>query len=287
MNVVGDHAVMHRPLGAPLASDIESVARPVSNWLRDHPRRAVGRPDAAEAVAAARDGGIATLIVPADAGWEPSRRRRRAPVPARPRAAVPEEAVEAAARALRSGEAGRAAARRPRGARRRAARRRPDRRAHRRASCSTTRSRPGSSAAPACPPRAQLPYLTAMATEALAGLAHLVTAGTYAPVGFFAYPDLPSRLAADDTAIEVLAGPLEDAAAALEALADLLGAPELPDPDAAAAARGAARGAIDRRDPRRSRSPRRCPRARSSSTSRSPPPRRSSPPRPPRPPTTG
>ena len=34
VNVVGDHAVMHRPLGAPLASDIESVARPVSNWVR-------------------------------------------------------------------------------------------------------------------------------------------------------------------------------------------------------------------------------------------------------------
>src|SRR5215207_10548146 len=34
VNVVGDHAVMHRPLGAPLASDIESVARPVSDWLR-------------------------------------------------------------------------------------------------------------------------------------------------------------------------------------------------------------------------------------------------------------
>src|SRR6195952_5619895 len=34
VNVVGDHAVMHRPLGAPLASDIESLARPVSHWLR-------------------------------------------------------------------------------------------------------------------------------------------------------------------------------------------------------------------------------------------------------------
>ena len=81
------------------------------------------------------------------------------------------------------------------------------------------------------PAARQLPYLTAMATEALSGLAHLVTAGTYAPVGFFAYPDLPSRLAPDDTAIEVLAGPLEDATAALEALADLLGAPERPAPE--------------------------------------------------------
>src|SRR3954465_13686944 len=33
VNLVGDHAVEHAPLGAPLASDIASVARPVSHWL--------------------------------------------------------------------------------------------------------------------------------------------------------------------------------------------------------------------------------------------------------------
>src|SRR5215203_6996199 len=32
VNVVGDHAVMHAPLNAPLASDIASIARPVSDW---------------------------------------------------------------------------------------------------------------------------------------------------------------------------------------------------------------------------------------------------------------
>ena len=34
VNLVGDHAVAHKPLGAPLASDIESIARPASHWLR-------------------------------------------------------------------------------------------------------------------------------------------------------------------------------------------------------------------------------------------------------------
>src|SRR3954465_7769389 len=51
VNLVGDHAVEHAPLGAPLASDIESVARPVSHWLasaRDA-RSAAG--DAAAALA--------------------------------------------------------------------------------------------------------------------------------------------------------------------------------------------------------------------------------------------
>src|SRR4051812_49728619 len=72
VNVVGDHAVAHKPLGAPLASDIESVARPVSDWLRTTRDARSAATDTAEAVAAAREGGIATLIVPADAGWEAS-----------------------------------------------------------------------------------------------------------------------------------------------------------------------------------------------------------------------
>src|SRR5207248_10275039 len=35
VNIVGDHATYHRPLDAPLASDIESVARNVSGWIPD------------------------------------------------------------------------------------------------------------------------------------------------------------------------------------------------------------------------------------------------------------
>jgi polar amino acid transport system substrate-binding protein len=101
-------------------------------------------------------------------------------------------------------------------------------------------------------PRAEpLPYLTEMATETLAGLAHLVVCGTQAPVAFFAYPGRPSRLADPATAVEVLAGPREDAPVALEALADALGAaddapgadlaqPALPDGPLDAVAIGAA-----------------------------------------------
>ena len=143
---------------------------------------------------------------------------------------MPEEAVEAAARALRSGKPAAILIGGPvaRGAGLRAAARIA---AHTGAELFHDTFAPRIERGAGVPAARQLPYLTAMATEALSGLAHLVTAGTYAPVGFFAYPDLPSRLAPDDTAIEVLAGPLEDAAAALEALADLLGAPELPDPE--------------------------------------------------------
>src|SRR5262245_17999578 len=34
VNLIGDHAVWHAPSDPPLHSDIESLARPVSAWLR-------------------------------------------------------------------------------------------------------------------------------------------------------------------------------------------------------------------------------------------------------------
>src|SRR3954471_1739501 len=33
VNLVGDHAVLHGPLGAPLSSDVEGIARPASHWV--------------------------------------------------------------------------------------------------------------------------------------------------------------------------------------------------------------------------------------------------------------
>ena len=64
----------HKPLGAPLASDIESVVRPVSHWVRTVRDARSAATDTALAVAAeARAGGVSTLIFPADAGWGPSR----------------------------------------------------------------------------------------------------------------------------------------------------------------------------------------------------------------------
>ena len=71
VNIVGEHASYHIQYDAPLTTDIESLARPMSNWVRR-----IKSPDdvseaAAAAVAAARTepGRIATLILPADAAW--------------------------------------------------------------------------------------------------------------------------------------------------------------------------------------------------------------------------
>jgi acetolactate synthase-1/2/3 large subunit len=226
VNLVGDHAVLHKPLGAPLTSDVEGIARPVSHWLATARDARSAATDAAAALAAARSrgGGVATLVLPADAGWDESA-GPAAPVEPLPRPPVPAEAVERAAAALRDGAGGlllgspalrdaglRAAAR-----------------------IAAAGVRVLHDTLPTRVPRGgarfrpqPLPYISELAIEALAGLDSLVTVGTRAPVGFFAYPGVPSRLSDPRTAVHVLATPEEDAVAALEALADALGAAEAP-----------------------------------------------------------
>ena len=102
--VVGDHATHHKRLDAPLETDIDSLARPVSAWVRRSLRAADVAADAAEAVAAStRPGGVATLILPADVSWTEGAEPAAAPAP-RPPSTVPEEVVASAAKVLQSGE---------------------------------------------------------------------------------------------------------------------------------------------------------------------------------------
>src|ERR687885_1023607 len=71
VNIVGDHATYHTKYDAQLQSDIETVARNVSRWVRTSQSTAAVAGDAAEAVAAAQGppGEVATLILPADVSW--------------------------------------------------------------------------------------------------------------------------------------------------------------------------------------------------------------------------
>ncbi len=126
VTIVGDHATHHKRLDAPLESDIDSLARPVSAWLRRSARSADAGADTADAVAAALGppGGVATLIVPADVSWSGGGQPAAPPVP-RPPAQVAGGVIEAAAAALRSGEPCRAAAGRGRAAPRGPGGRRP------------------------------------------------------------------------------------------------------------------------------------------------------------------
>jgi acetolactate synthase-1/2/3 large subunit len=70
----------------------------------------------------------------------------------------------------------------------------------------------------------KLPYFPEQAMEALGKSDAFILAGAPTPVAFFGYPNVPSLMIPEGRPIETLAAPYEDAAAALEALAEALGA---------------------------------------------------------------
>ncbi len=233
VNIVGDHATYHLKYDAPLTCDIEGLARPVSGWVRTSAHARSVAEDGAAAVAAARTppGQVATLILPADTAWGEA----EGPAPPRsapPMSAAPEERIAAIAELLRRGEetvilvgdqvmrsagASRLACRIAAGANARVV----GNRAAARVSRGAGR-----------PVLARLPYPVDQAIALLAGARHVVLAGAKDPVGFFAYPDSPSRLAPPDAEIHLLAAEDEDVAAALDALSEELGAPDAPPADA-------------------------------------------------------
>jgi acetolactate synthase-1/2/3 large subunit len=225
VNVVGDHATYHREYDAPLASDIESLARNVSGWIRDTttPERVAA--DAADAVVAALDppGQIATLILPADTTWLEAGE----PVGARPRLhrrEVAGDTVEGVAKALRSGEPAAlllgGAALQERGLLA-ASRVAEAGGAKLLGEVFPARLERGAG----LPAVERLGYFAEFVAMQLDGVRHLVLVDTKPPVSFFAYPDKPSYLVPDDCEVHVLAGDADDVALALEHLADALGAP--------------------------------------------------------------
>jgi acetolactate synthase I/II/III large subunit len=71
INIVGDHATYHTQYDAQLQSDIETVAKNVSSWVRTTQETGKIGDDAAEAikVATGSPNQISTLILPADVSW--------------------------------------------------------------------------------------------------------------------------------------------------------------------------------------------------------------------------
>ena len=71
LNVVGEHATFHLEHDAPLTTDIEGIARPVSHWVRTSPGSRVVATDGAAAITAATapPGQVASLILPSDTAW--------------------------------------------------------------------------------------------------------------------------------------------------------------------------------------------------------------------------
>src|SRR5262245_50944634 len=72
VNIVCEHATYHIAHDAPLTSDIEGVAAPMSHWVKTSRTASAIAADGAEAIAVARQtpGRVATLILPADTAWD-------------------------------------------------------------------------------------------------------------------------------------------------------------------------------------------------------------------------
>jgi len=223
-NVIGDHASWHLASDPPLASDIASLARPVSGWLRSaDPAGPLSR-DAAEAIAAARSGMVATLIAPHDAQLRDDVAVEAVDEPP-PRQRSSSAAVEASARLLT--QAGKGAlllggdGLSERGLRA----------AARVASatgctlwCDTfpVRLERGGD----LPSVERVPYFPEGAIEAFSDFSTVVLAGTQSPVSFFGYPGVPSRIIGERTETATLAIPEEDVGSALEDLAEAVGGKE-------------------------------------------------------------
>jgi len=224
VNVVGEHATYHVKHDAPLTSDIEGIARPVSGWVRTSPSSRAVAADGAAAIVAARTapGQVATLILPADTAWGDA--DGEASIPAVPaRAAVDAATIDRCAQALRSGEPAMlmltGLAVRERGLAL-AGRIATATGARVIAQGSNARIQRGAGRVPI----ERLPYPVDQALAVLKDVRHLILVGARAPVAFFAYPDKPSVLTPDGCQIHRLATIAEDSIGALEALAEAVGA---------------------------------------------------------------
>lgn len=223
INVVGDHATYHLQYDAPLTSDIDGLARPMSAW--------VGRATAAERVrgvteeaylASIARRGVSTMILPADAAWgevEPEELNALT-VPDAPAASA--ESIMAAAAALSSGKkvgiflsgtalradalelAGKLAAKTGAVL----------------FSQTSGRSERGAGRVAVRP----VPYVLEMAVAALADIQVAICVGKGEPVAFFAYPGKPSTLLPKDCAVIQLGDSASNLRLSLEQLCSEVGA---------------------------------------------------------------
>src|SRR5574343_1208565 len=224
VNIVGDHATYHVQYDAQLQSDIETVARNVSKWVKTSQSTETLCRDAVDAVVASMgpEGQVATLILPADVSWGDGGIPAKLPVlPSPPKAS--DDTVAAIARALRSGRKtaillGGRALRAP--ALMAAGRIAEQTGAKLFAEVFPARIERGAG----LPHVERIAYLAELASVQLAGYEHLILVDAKAPVSFFAYPGKKSYLVPEGCQVHTLAGFTQDAVGSLERLSTHLGA---------------------------------------------------------------
>src|ERR1700721_1500927 len=225
VNIVGQHATYHIGYNAPLTSDIEGLARPMSEWVRTSPDAKSVSADGVAAIAAARSAPpqIATLILPADTAWNEADGIAQVPVDSQ-RVSYSPQAVEQAARILRNdpehtlvlmtGSALTAEALK----------------LAEQIAGKTGCKVMGQTYHPRMA-RGQgrfsidrIPYVIELALPILKDFKNIVLVEANDPVAFFAYPNKPSMLKPDGCEAHRMTSGGENSVAALEALASALGA---------------------------------------------------------------
>ena len=225
INIIGDHATYHTQYDAQLQSDIETVAKNISEWIKTTPETSQLAADAAEAVAVAKGppAQIATLILPADVSWGEGAEPAQAHEPVKTPPA-PDATVQAIARVIK--KSGKKVAfllgnRVLREAGLRAASQIAQKTGAK-LFCEVfpTRLERGEG----LPAVERIAYLAEMASVQLKGYDHLVLVDAKAPVSFFAYPGKKSYLVPDNCTAHTLVQAHEDALASLQALVEAVGA---------------------------------------------------------------
>jgi acetolactate synthase-1/2/3 large subunit len=228
VNLIGQHATSHLQYDTPLKSDIEGIARPLSDWLRTSSAASRVGKDAIDAIVAARTmpGQIATLIVPADVAWNEG--GTTAVLPALPRPKLSgTESIEHAAAMLRSdartaillsgeglyGEglavAGRIAA---------------ATKAKLFAPYPVTRLQRGAG----LPAVERIAYVLEQGVEQFKEFRQLILVGADAPIAYFAYPGKNSAFLSPECQVHTLATASQDLAGALAGLEAALSLREQP-----------------------------------------------------------
>lgn len=230
INIVGEHASYHRRYDAPLTTDIEALAHPLSHWVRTGSSGKTIAQDGADAIHAAWNppGQIATLILPADTAWGEG----SGPVTTRPpraRGRISDDVVRDIAGIVTTKSqvmlmiGGAALREKPALDAARIAKKIGGRVM---APGANARMARGAGRAPI----GRVPYVIELAVDALKDVRHMVLVGAKPPVGFFGYPGKPSAMTHPDCEFHVLADEDQDLADALARLADEIGAAKV-EPD--------------------------------------------------------
>lgn len=228
INIVGNHPNFHVGFDAPLTSNIDTLARNYSSWIKSESTASTLAQDGADAFTATlrqspdSQGQIATLIMGADAAWGDCA-GPVAPNALPQRSKVDDAAVEEIASKIEQG--GKVAfllehhGVDPESL----------------ASASKISVKTGCrlftgtfparvDGGPGNPEVERLPYFPEQILQTLHGLDHLILVGGQIPASFFAYRGIPGQLVPEGCSVSRLTRVEEDAADALARLADRLGA---------------------------------------------------------------